>query len=25
MSESFFHTLKTEMVHHTLFKTRNEA
>jgi transposase InsO family protein len=25
VSESFFHTLKTEMVHHTLFKTRNEA
>ena len=24
-SESFFHTLKTEMVHHEKFKTRSDA
>ncbi len=23
--ESFFHTLKTELVHHRLYTTRNEA
>jgi transposase InsO family protein len=25
VAESFFHTLKTEMVHHRKFKTREEA
>ena len=25
VAESFFHTLKTELVHHTKFKTREEA
>ena len=25
VSESFFHTLKTELVHHIKFKTRKEA
>ena len=25
MSESFFHTLKTELIHHCQFKTRKEA
>lgn len=25
VSESFFHTLKTELVHHQLYKTRAEA
>ncbi|MCK5831425.1 MAG: IS3 family transposase, partial [Methylococcales bacterium] len=25
VSESFFHTLKTELIHHEQFKTRNGA
>ena len=25
MSESFFHTLKTELIHHQIYQTRDEA
>ncbi|MCP5274417.1 MAG: IS3 family transposase [Burkholderiales bacterium] len=25
MSESFFHTLKTELIHHQTFRSRDEA